>query len=177
MVTMRRSIRVVTILAILVLGATLPLSRVSAQNPNPNAIDIATEKPDVALRDKLLDGENRYWSAWKNKDWTTVRKMMGEDGIWVDPLNVYSTEGFIKTVSGGAVEFSIGPRASLRKPRPDVAILVYDLKVGFGRAGQSPPKADWPWLLSCVFVNRGGEWVGVSRSEIRGNRPQPPTAP
>jgi hypothetical protein len=176
MVIVHRSIRRVGVLAILALGVILPLSRLSAQRPNPDAIDIDTEKPDVALRDKLIAGENRYWSAWKNKDWTTVRKMMGEDGIWVDPLNVYSTEGFVKTVSNGMVEFSIGPRAFLRKPRPDVAILVYDLKIGFGRAGQPAPKADWPWMLSCVFVNRGGEWVGVSRSEIRGNRPQPPAA-
>jgi hypothetical protein len=176
MITVRRAIRTVTVVALFALAATVPRSGASAQNPNPNAIDPATEKPDAALLQKLLDGENHYWNAWKAKDWAAVRKMMGEDGIWVDPLNVYSTEGFVKTVSSGAVEFSIGPRAFLRKPRPDVAVLVYDVKVGFGRAGQPPPKAEWPWLLSSVFVNRGGEWVGVSRSEVRGNRPQPSSA-
>ena len=93
--------------------------------------------------------------------------MMGEDGIWVDPLNVFSTEGFIKAVESGNVAFALGPRAFLRKPTADVAVLVYDLKVGFGQT----PKAEWPWLISSVFVNRGGQWVGVSRSEVRGNRP------
>ena len=51
--------------------------------------------------------------------------------------------------------------------------LVYDLKVGFGQT----PKAEWPWLIHSVFVNRGGQWVGVSRTEVRGNRPTPPAAP
>jgi uncharacterized protein DUF4440 len=163
-------------------GATLFLttafvaSRSFAQNPSPNAIDPATEKPDAALLDKLMTGEKQYWSAWKAKDWATVRKMMGTDGIWVDPLNVYSTEGFIKAVETGGLEYEIGPRAFLRKPTPDVAVLVYDVKVGFGRAGAAPPKAEWRWLLSCVFVNRNGQWVGVSRSEVRGNRPTPPAA-
>jgi Domain of unknown function (DUF4440) len=145
-----------------------------AQNPSPNAIDPASEKPDTALLEKLLTAERQYWSAWKAKDWAAVRRMMGTDGIWVDPLNVYSTDGFIKAVENGAVEFEIGPRAFLRRPTPDVAVLVYDVKVGFGRPGAPPPKAEWRWLLSCVFVNRGGEWVGVSRSEVRGNRPTPP---
>jgi hypothetical protein len=154
-------------------AAAIP-STVSAQNPSPNAIDPATEKPDTALLEKLMAGEKQYWSAWKAKDWASVRKMMGADGIWVDPLNVYSTEGFIKAVENGALEYSIGPRAYLRKSGPDVAVLVYDVKVGFGRPGAAPPKAEWPWLLSCVFVNRGGQWVGVSRSEVRGNRPTPP---
>ena len=97
---------------------------------------------------------------------------MGEDGIWVDPLNVFSTEGFIKAVENGSLAFSIGPRAFLRKPLQDVAILVYGVKVGFGRGAQTP-NADWPWLLSSVFVNRNGQWVGVSRSEVRG---EPSTA-
>src|SRR5262245_28018321 len=99
-----------------------------AQNPSPDAIDPTTEKRDKALLDKLLAGEEQYWSAWKAKDWATVRKMMGTDGIWVDPLNVYSTEGFIKAVESGSMEFSIGPRAYLRKPTADVAVLVYDVK-------------------------------------------------
>jgi hypothetical protein len=166
--------RSVTALCVILIVAAA--SAVFAQNPSPNAIDPATEKPDTALLDKLLANEKQYWSAWKAKDWATVRKMMGADGIWVDPLNVYSTEGFIKAVENGAMEFEIGPRAFLRKPTADVAVLVYDVKVGFGRAGAPPPKAEWRWLLSSVFVNRGGEWVGVSRSEVRGNRPPPPAA-
>jgi hypothetical protein len=161
------------VVAVLILCA--PVAAALAQNPSPDAIDPTTEKPDKALLDKLLAGENKYWSAWKAKDWATVRKMMGEDGIWVDPLNVFSTEGFIKAVEDGAMEFSIGPRAYLRKPTADVAVLVYDVKVGFGRAGAAPA-ADWRWLLSCVFVNRGGQWVGVSRSEVRGNRPTAPAS-
>jgi hypothetical protein len=160
----------ITVLAMFALASAIAPSIVSAQNPSPHAIDPATEKPDTALLDKLLARENEYWNAWKAKDWAAVRKMMGEDGIWVDPLNVFSTEGFIKAVENGTLAFSIGPRAFLRKPLPDVAILVYDVKVGFGRSGQ-PPNADWPWLLSSVFVNRNGQWVGVSRSEVRGNRP------
>jgi hypothetical protein len=142
-------------------------STVLAQRPSPNGLDAATDKTDTALRDKLMAGETTYWNAWKAKDWATVRKMMGEDGIWVDPLNVYSTEGFVKAVENGGVEFALGPRAFLRKPTPDVAVLVYDVKIGFGQA----PKADWPWMISSVFVNRGGQWVGVSRTEVRGNRP------
>jgi hypothetical protein len=148
-------------------------SPVSAQRPSPNGIDWATDKTDTVLRDKLMAGETQYWNAWKAKDWATVRKMMGDDGIWVDPLNVYSTEGFVKAVENGNVEFALGPRAFLRKPTADVAVLVYDIKVGFGQT----PKADWPWLISSVFVNRGGQWVGVSRTEVRGNRPSPPAAP
>ena len=152
--------------------ATTP-ETVLAQNPNPNAIDAAQDKTDAALKEKLLAAEQQYWSAWKAQDWATVRKMMGDDGIWVDPLNVYSTEGFVKTVSNGTIDFAIGPRAFLRKPTADVAVLVYDVKVGFGRAGAAAA-ADWPWLLHAVFVNRGGQWVGVSRTEVRGNRPQRP---
>jgi len=151
-------------------------STVFAQNPSPNAIDPAAEKPDKALLDTLMASEQQYWSAWKAKDWATVRKMMGADGVWVDPLNVYSVDGFIKAVENGAMEFEIGPRAFLRKPTPDTAVLVYDVKVGFGRAGAPPPKAEWRWLLSCVFASRNGQWVGVSRSEVRGNRPAPPPA-
>jgi hypothetical protein len=143
-----------------------------AQRPSPHALDAATDKADTVLRDKLMAGETQYWNAWKAKDWATVRKMMGDDGIWVDPLNVFSTEGFIKAVESGNVAFALGPRAFLRKPTADVAVLVYDLKVGFGQT----PKAEWPWLISSVFVNRGGQWVGVSRTEVRGNRPQPPAA-
>ena len=164
---------VAALFVVLMAAAT---STVFAQNPSPNAIDPATEKPDTVLLEKLLAGENEYWSAWKAKDWATVRKMMGTDGIWVDPLNVFSTDGFIKAVESGTMDFSIGPRAFLRKPTPDVAVLVYDVKVGFGRAGAPPPKAEWRWLLSCVFANRNGQWVGVSRSEVRGNRPTPPPA-
>jgi hypothetical protein len=169
------SVAILTVLAVLALGLAVMPAIVSAQNPSPNAIDPATEKPDKALLDKLLAQENQYWNAWKAGDWATVRKMMGEDGIWVDPLNVFSTEGFVKAVEKGSLAFSIGPRAYLRKPLPDVAILVYDVKVGFGRSGQAPT-ADWPWLLSSVFVNRNGQWVGVSRSEVRGNRPPRPAA-
>jgi hypothetical protein len=86
---------------------------------------------------------------------------------------VFSTDGFVKAVESGNLAFELGPRAFLRKPAPDVAVLVYDVKVGFGQT----PKAEWPWLISSVFVNRGGQWVGVSRSEVRGNRPQPPAPP
>jgi hypothetical protein len=164
----------VTALAVLAMSAVAP-SVASAQNPSPNALDFAAEKPDAKLLETLLAGEKQYWSAWKAKDWATVRKMMGEDGVWVDPLNVFSTEGFIKAVENGSLEFSIGPRAFLRKPGPNVAVLVYDVKVGFGRPGATPT-ADWPWLLSSVFVNRNGQWVGVSRSEVRGNRPPRPPA-
>ena len=141
-----------------------------AQNPSPNAIDPATETPNEALLEELLDLEREYWSAWQAKDWATVRRLMGEDGIWVDPLNVFSTEGFIKAVEGGGMNFEIGPRAFLREVTPEVAILVYDVKVGFGRSGATIA-ANWRWLLSGVYVNRDGQWVGVSRSEVRGNRP------
>jgi hypothetical protein len=144
-----------------------------AQRPSPNAIDAATDKTDTALRDKLMAGETQYWNAWKAKDWSTVRTMMGADGIWVDPLNVFSADGFVKAVESGNVEFALGPRAFLRKPTADVAVLVYDVKVGFGQT----PKAEWPWLISSVFVNRGGQWIGISRTEVRGNRPTPPAAP
>lgn len=159
--------------ALIVLVSIGTASPAFAQRPSPNALDAATDKVDTALRDKLMQEEGRYWSAWKAKDWATVRRMMGEDGIWVDPLNVFSTEGFVKAVEGGNVAFELGPRAFLRKPTPDVAVLVYDVKIGFGQT----PKAEWPWLISAVFVNRGGQWIGVSRSEVRGNRPQPPPAP
>ena len=158
-------------LFVTLLSAAVPRPAL-AQRPSPHAIDAATDKTDTALRDKLMQEEERYWSAWKAKEWATVRKMMGEDGLWVDPLNVFSTEGFVKAVESGNVAFTLGPRAFLRKPTADVAVLVYDVKVGFGQA----PKAEWPWLISAVFVNRGGQWVGVSRSEVRGNRPQPPAA-
>ena len=158
--------------AIVVLVSSGVASPALAQRPSPHAIDAAADKTDTALRDKLMASEAQYWNAWKAKDWATVRKMMGEDGIWVDPLNVFSTEGFIKAVESGNVAFSLGPRAFLRKPTADVAVLVYDLKIGFGQT----PKAEWPWLLHSVFVNRGGQWVGVSRTEVRGNRPQPPAA-
>jgi len=168
------STRIVAALFVVLTAAAT--ATVFAQNPSPNALDPATEKPDTALLDKLMTSEKQYWSAWKAKDWATVRKMMGGDGIWVDPLNVYSTEGFVKAVENGAMDFEIGPRAFLRKPTPDTAVLVYDVKVGFGRGGGAAPKAEWRWLLSCVFVNRGGNWVGVSRSEVRGNRPTPPPA-
>src|ERR1700730_10360807 len=161
----------VATVAIVVFVSAAMESPALAQKPSPNAIDAATDKTDTALRDTLMAGETQYWNAWKAKDWATVRKMMGDDGIWVDPLNVYSTDGFVKAVESGNVAFALGPRAFLRKPARDVAVLVYDLKVGFGQA----PKADWPWLISSVFVNRGGQWVGVSRTEVRGNRP--PAAP
>jgi uncharacterized protein DUF4440 len=169
------SMSTLMVLAMFALALVTAPAVVSAQTPSPHAIDPATDKPDKALLDKLLAQENQYWNAWKARDWAAVRKMMGEDGIWVDPLNVFSTEGFIKAVENGSLAFSIGPRAYLRKPLPDVAVLVYDVKVGFGRDGQTP-NADWPWLLSSVFVNRNGQWVGVSRSEVRGNRPPRPPA-
>jgi len=169
------SMSTLAVLAMLALAVAVMPAIASAQTPSPNAIDPATEKPDKALLDKLLAQENQYWNAWKARDWATVRKMMGDDGIWVDPLNVFSTDGFVKAVENGSLAFSIGPRAYLRKPLPDVAILVYDVKVGFGRGDQAP-NADWPWLLSSVFVNRNGQWVGVSRSEVRGNRPPRPPA-
>src|SRR5436190_23629469 len=87
----------IIVVAVMLLS-TATTSTMFAQNPSPNAIDPATEKPDKALLDKLVANEKQYWTAWKAKDWATVRKMMGADGIWVDPLNVYSTEGFIKAV-------------------------------------------------------------------------------
>ena len=167
----------ITIFTIALAATALPRVA-SAQNPSPNAIDPATEKPDKALLDKLLAGEKEYWNAWKAKDWATVRKHMGTDGIWVDPLNVFSTEGFIKAVESGGMAFEIGPRAFLRKPTADTAVLVYDVKIGFGRAGAAA--AQRPIGHGCcraVFVNRGGQWVGISRSEVRGNRPPRPAAP
>ena len=163
---------IATIAIIVFLSAGMA-SPVLAQRPSPNGLDAAADKTDTVLRDKLMAGETQYWNAWKAKDWATVRKMMGEDGIWVDPLNVFSTEGFVKAVESGNVEFALGPRAFLRKPTADVAVLVYDVKVGFGQT----PKAEWPWLISSVFVNRGGQWIGISRTEVRGNRPTPPAAP
>jgi len=163
----------VAVFAAALLGSALVAVPALAQRPSPHAIDAAADKTDTALRDKLMAEEARYWEAWKAKDWATVRKMMGQDGVWVDPLNVFSTEGFVKAVESGNVAFALGPRAFLRKPTADVAVLVYDVKVGFGQT----PKAEWPWLISAVFVNRGGQWIGVSRSEVRGNRPQPPPAP
>jgi hypothetical protein len=158
--------------ALILLGSVVIAVPAFAQRPSPHALDAAADKVDTALRDKLMAEEARYWEAWKAKDWATVRKMMGQDGVWVDPLNVFSTDGFVKAVEGGNVAFVLGPRAFLRKPTPDVAVLVYDVKVGFGQT----PKAEWPWLISAVFVNRGGQWIGVSRSEVRGNRPQPAAA-
>lgn len=160
----------------LLLSAMTP-SVASAQRPNPYAIDATTDRTDPVLQRTLLALENDYWNAWKAKDWSTVKKLMGEDGIWVnDGLNVLSIEGFLKVVENLEVAFSIGPRSFVRKPAPGVAVFVYDVKIAFGRAG-STPSADTPYLISAVFVNRGGQWVGVSRSEVRGNRPQPPAVP
>ena len=61
----------------------------------------------------------------------------------------------------------------MRKPTGDVAVFVYDIKIGV----KETPNLDWPWLISAVFVNRGGQWIRVSRTDVRGKFPGSPPTP
>lgn len=126
---------------------------------------------DKALKDKLWAGEQKFWAALKGRDSQTVDKMMGDDGIWVDPLNIVTGKDIaFKTVPRLSLDYTLGPRVYLRKIGKNTAALIYDITVSFGQNGQPAPKPDWGWLMTDVFVNRGGEWVGVTRTETRGTR-------
>jgi ketosteroid isomerase-like protein len=128
--------------------------------------------PDKALQATLTASVRDFWQAIKTKDAATVRRMMGPDGFWVDPLNVTTTEDIAGSLPRLTVDFAMGPRVFLRKLGSDTAVLLYDIRVGLGQNGQAQ-KPDWDWIMTDVFVNRGGTWVGVIRTETRG--PTPPS--
>lgn len=99
-----------------------------------------------------------------------MRKLMGPDGVWVDPLRVTETDPYVKTVVPRVTfDYSIGPRAWVRRLTPDSAVLIYDLKIKIG----DRPEANW--LMTDVYVKRNGQWVGVVRTETR-ETPRPPAA-
>lgn len=137
----------------------------SGRTATPNGAE------DKALKDKLWAGEQKFWGALKGRDSETVNAMMGDDGIWVDPLNIVTGRDIaFKTVPRLNLDFALGPRVYLRKLGKDTAALIYDITVSFGQNGQPAGKPGWGWLMTDVFVNRGGEWVGVTRTETRGTR-------
>lgn len=121
---------------------------------------------DKALQAELLAESEKMWKTHQAKDAEGMRKLMGPDGMWVDPLKITETDTYVKTVVPRVTfEAKVGPRAWVRRLTPDSAVLVYDLKIKIG----ARPEANW--LMTDVYVKRGGQWVGIIRTETRENPP------
>jgi hypothetical protein len=126
---------------------------------------------DKALEAELLEESRKMWETHKAKDPEGMRKLMGPDGLWVDPLKATETDPYVKTVVPRVTfDYRIGPRAWVRRLTPDSAVLVYDLKIKIG----ARPEANW--LMTDVYVKRNNQWVGVVRTETRENPPAQPQA-
>jgi hypothetical protein len=121
---------------------------------------------DKALEAELLAESRKMWETHKAKDPEGMRRLMGPDGLWVDPLKATETDPYVKTVVPRVTfDYRIGPRAWVRRLTPDSAVLVYDLKIKIG----TRPEANW--LMTDVYVKRNNQWVGVVRTETRENPP------
>ena len=162
----RMSIRPLPVCVLLMLATFAGVSAAWAQA-------FVQSAADKALEAELLAESKKMWETHKAKDPEGMRKLMGPDGLWVDPLKATETDPYVKTVVPRVTfDYRIGPRAWVRRLTADSAVLVYDLKIKIG----TRPEANW--LMTDVYVKRNNQWVGVVRTETRENpAAQPPATP
>ena len=161
------SIPNIVLLVLITLTSVAALSVVGCDGPR--SADVMAQGPitDNALQEQLLASERQFWGALQARDAATIRRLSGVDGFFVSPLNIRPIEETIGGMTNYTVgEFALGPRVHLQRISDDAAILVYDFKVGF-------PSPSQDWLMTAVYVNRSGQWVGIYRAETRGNPPRP----
>ena len=57
-------------------------------------------------------------------------------------------------------ELTLDPRVHLERIGDDAVVLAYALNIGW-------PSPSVDWLMTTVYVNHDGQWVGIFRMETR----------
>ena len=139
------------LLVLIALASVAAPSVVMAQGP----------MSDDALQEHLLESERQFFGALKDRDAALLRRLSGEDGVYVHPPGIHTIERIIEDMTGYTVgEISVGPRVHLQRISDDAVALAYDLTIGW-------PSPTVDWLMTAVYVNRDGQWVGIYRAETR----------
>jgi hypothetical protein len=134
---------------VLAVGAVLvcALAASAAQSGGPPG------PSDVQLKDTLMTIERQFCQAVKERDAATITRLMGPDGVYVNSGGLYhDTQAFIEAIRRYQWEPVFQSRVELRRFAPDVAVLLYDMKLR--------PETD-TYAITAVYVRRGERWVGV----------------
>ena len=116
---------------------------------------------DDALLEQLMESERQFFGALKARDAEAVRRLSGADAFYVHPPGIQGIETIIDDMTGYTVgEITVGPDAHLERIGDDAAVLAYSLDIGW-------PTPSVNWFMTAVYVNRDGQWIGISRVETR----------
>ena len=127
----------------------------------PSSVRAQEPMDDDALREHLVEQERQFFGALRDRDAALVRRLSGDDGFYIHPPGIHSVDRIIEDMTTYEVgEFSLGPEVHLQRVDEDVVALAYALTIGW-------PSPSVDWLMTAVYVNRDGEWVGVYRAETR----------
>ena len=109
----------------------------------------------------MLESERQFFGALKDRDAALIRRLSGDDGFYVHPPGIHTIERVIDDMTGYTVgEFSLGPEVHLQRLDENAVALAYALTIGW-------PSPSVDWLMTAIYVNRNGQWVGVYRAETR----------
>ncbi len=127
----------------------------------PSVVMAQGPMSDDALQEQLLESERQFFGALKARDAAAIRRLSGEDAFYVHPPGIQPIEQIIEDMTSYTVgEFTLGPRVHLQRISDDAVALAYALNIGW-------PSPSVDWLMTAIYVNRGGRWVGIYRAETR----------
>ncbi len=127
----------------------------------PSVVMAQEPMSDDTLQEHLLESERQFFGALKDRDAALIRRLSGDDGFYVHPPGIHTIERVIDDMTGYTVgEFSLGPEVHLQRLDENAVALAYALTIGW-------PSPSVDWLMTAIYVNRNGQWVGVYRAETR----------
>lgn len=109
---------------------------------------------------QIIQKEQTFWQAIKNKDHGAIDSMTGPTAVFVTPRGVQTKWDFMNATlpqlnlqSGSPSNFQV------RLPGPDTRIVIYQVNQSGTIAGQ--PLAPTIWVTT-AWYNQGGTWLVVS---------------
>jgi hypothetical protein len=153
-----RLLRRAFVLLMAAIFMSVPLSAAAQGGAKPS---------DAELKDTLMKLEKEYWQAFKDRDGEKVKRMMGEDGIFVNVRGIRLTpEATVEEIMRIQLDATFGPNVILKRLGPDAALIDYEVKV--------TPTSPMFFNGVAVFVRRANQWIAVYHHEAA---PRVPAAP
>ncbi|MDT4896745.1 MAG: hypothetical protein QOH25_1822 [Acidobacteriota bacterium] len=149
-------------------------SNANAPTPPANTTTAVTPSPAATPSDSgAVAKEKEIWDNIKKKDPNAFAAMLAEDFVYVSNDGVYDKAGTvngIKQIEATDITLSDWKTVTLNK---DAAVVTYTVDMKGTSGGQPiPPGA---MRAGSLWVNRGGNWVGVFHQDTPVE--EPPTKP
>ena len=122
--------------------------------------------PDTELKNELLDLENQYWQAVKERDVETAVRLTDEECIvtgaqGVGRMSREHLSGMLKSAPYQLHHFELGD-AEVRQLGDDVAVLAYKVHEELTVDGQ---RVKLDAADASTWVRRGGRWLCALHTE------------